>query len=114
MYLNLENKFNHIKDTFIQLKFKINEKITVCESMITEKDNLNDAQTGKEITKKYNLENKINDKLNEIDSDLKELKKELNSQKKKKDKFPDTETKEEILEKLNEKVQILKSKYKGE
>jgi len=111
---SIENKFNHIKDTFIQLKFKINEKITVCESMINEKDNLNDAQTGKEIAKKHKLDNEINDKLIEIDSDLKELEKELKAQKKKKDKFPDTETKEEILEKLNEKVHILKNKYKGE
>jgi DNA repair exonuclease SbcCD ATPase subunit len=114
MYLNLENKFNHIKDLFIQLKFKLNEKITKCESLMNEKENLNDAQTGKEIAKKHKIENEIDALLNEIDSDLKQLETELKAQKKKKDKYPDTETKEEILEKLKEKVQILKSKYKGE
>jgi len=52
--------------------------------------------------------------LGEIDSDLKSIEQELKSQKKKKDKFHDTDTKEEILEKLKEKVTIIKSKYKGE
>jgi len=112
--LNLENKFNHIKDIFIQLKFKLNEKITKCESLINEKENLNDAQTGKEIAKRHKLENEIEALLGEIDSDLKSIEQELKSQKKKKDKFHDTDTKEEILEKLKEKVTIIKSKYKGE
>ena len=52
--------------------------------------------------------------MGEIDSDLKSIEQELKSQKKKKDKFHDTDTKEEILEKLKEKVTIIKSKYKGE
>jgi len=52
--------------------------------------------------------------LGEIDSDLKSIEQELKSQKKKKDKFHDTDTKEEILEKLKEKVTIIKSKFKGE
>ena len=81
---------------------------------MNEKENLNDATTGKEISKRHKLENEIDTLLNEIDSDLKQLETELKAQKKKKDKYPDTETKEEILEKLKEKVQILKNKYKGE
>ena len=52
--------------------------------------------------------------MKKIDSDLKNIEQELKAQKKKKDKIHDIDTKEEILEKLKEKVTIIKSKYKGE
>lgn len=51
---------------------------------MNEKENLNDATTGKEISKRHKLENEIDTLLNEIDSDLKQLETELKAQKKRK------------------------------
>ena len=51
--------------------------------MMNEKENLNDAQTGKEISKKHKLENEIDSLLKEIDSDLKQLETELKGSEKK-------------------------------
>ena len=68
---------------------------------------------GEEIANKYKLKNKIEEKLKEIDNDLKILSDELNIQKKKKGKYSNIKNKEDIMKKLEEKVQIIKNRYEG-
>lgn len=79
-----------------------------------QKDKLNNANTGEELLKKKKLEEEIETLLNEIDSDLKTLSKELNIQRRKKGQYSDIKIKEDIMEKLEEKVQILRNKDKNE
>jgi len=84
--------------------------------MIDEKEKLekkNDQVNGEEIANKYKLKNKIEEKLKEIDNDLKILSDELNIQKKKKGKYSNIKNKEDIMKKLEEKVQIIKNRYEG-
>jgi len=84
--------------------------------MIDEKEKLekkNDQMNGEEIANKYKLKNKIEEKLKEIDNDLKILSDELNIQKKKKGKYSNIKNKEDIMKKLEEKVQIIKNRYEG-
>ena len=76
--------------------------------MLDEKDKLYDATSGKEIYKRKKLEKDIENLIDDIHSDIKELEIELKAQRKKPKKYKNIKTKEEILNLLKKKMQILR------
>ena len=82
----------------------MNEKIKKCEKLLSEKDKLLFANSGQEIYQKKLLEKKIEESLDELFSDLKNLSIELKAQKK-------MRTKEEILNLLKKKLQIMRYRF---
>ena len=82
-----------------------------CEVLLSERSKLKDATSGKKIMERKKIENNINSLLEDIRLDIKEMEKELKHQRKDPKKFPDVETKSEILNLLVKKKEILKSKY---
>ena len=113
-YIFLGNKYNDIKDTFERLKLQLNEKISKCETLLDQKEQLQDAQTGKELVELKKIENKIEDLLQLMEEEINDLEKELKSQKKKPKKYPDIETKDKIFHLLKEKINILKKTFNGD
>lgn len=93
---------------------QLNDKISKFETLLEEKENLEDAKGGKELMQLKKIEYKLEELIAEMDKDIISLEKELKSQKKKSKKFPDIKTKEQVYELLKDKVEILKRKNKGE
>jgi len=89
----------------------LNEKIKKCEKLLSEKDKLLFANSGQEIYQKKLLEKKIEESLDELFSDLKNLSIELKAQKKKPKKYSNLKTKEEILNLLKKKLQIMRYRF---
>lgn len=102
-----------MEDSFDKLKFKLNDKISECETLLEEKDKLDKKKSGKEVYMLAKINTKIENLIKEIENDIIELEKELKSQKKKK-KYTDIETKDKIMDLLKDKIKILKNKYNGE
>ena len=100
-----------MKDSFDRLKFKLNEKIKKCESLLDENDKLYDATSGKEIYKRKKLEKDIENLLDSIQSDIKDLDLELKAQRKKPKKYKNIDTKEEIMDLLKQKMKLLRYRY---
>ena len=82
-----------------------------CENLLGERSKLKDATTGKKIVERKKIEQKIESLFEEIRLDIKEMEKELKHQKNNRTKFSDIDTKNEILDLLKKKADILKSKY---
>ena len=104
------NKFVEVKDDFDRLKFKLNEKIKKCELLIDERIKYKNTQDGRKILARKKAEKKLDELYEDIDLDIKEMEKELNHQKKNPKKFPNINTKTQILDLLKKKLKILKSK----
>ena len=100
-----------MKDSFDRLKFQLNEKIKKCETLLDEKDKLYDATSGKEVYNRKKLEKNIESLIDEIHSDIKDLQLELKAQKKKPKKYKNIDTKEEILNLLKKKMQLLRYRF---
>lgn len=92
---------------------EINEKISKCESLLEQREILEERKKGgKELTEKNKLNKQIEEIMKQIESEMKELEKELNSQKNKN--CNDIITKERIYDLINQKIIFLKSKFNGE
>ena len=98
----------------MKLKFQLNEKISKFEALLSQKEKYDENATGKEIIEKKRIEEKLNDIESEFQKDIKNLEQELKAQKKKSNKFYDIEQKEKMVNLLKEKINILEKKYKGE
>ena len=109
----LENKYDDIKDKFTRLKYQLSEKLSKFDSFLLLKKNHEEKGEGRDIVEKHIIEKKLKQLDNEIEEDIKDLEKELKAQKKNK-KFHDIDQKEKIFKLLNEKINILQKKYKGE
>lgn len=93
---------------------QLNDKISKFETLLEEKENLEDAKGGRELMQLKKIEFKLEELIEEMDKDIINLETELKSQRKKPKKFPDIKTKEEVYKLLKDKIEILKKKYKGE
>ena len=111
---NIETKYDDVKDSFMKLKFQLNEKISKFEALLSQKEKYDENATGKEIIEKKRIEEKLDDIESEFQKDIKNLEQELKAQKKKSNKFYDIEQKEKMINLLKEKINILEKKYKGE
>ena len=111
---NIETKYDDVKDSFMKLKFQLNEKISKFEALLSQKEKYDENATGKEIIEKKRIEEKLDDIESEFQKDIKNLEQELKAQKKKSNKFYDIEQKEKMVNLLKEKINILEKKYKGE
>ena len=98
----------------MKLKFQLSEKISKFEALLSQKEKYDENATGKEIIEKKRIEEKLNDIESEFQKDIKNLEQELKAQKKKSNKFYDIEQKEKMINLLKEKINILEKKYKGE
>ena len=98
----------------MKLKFQLNEKISKFEALLSQKEKYDENATGKEIIEKKRIEEKLNDIESEFQKDIKNLEQELKAKKKKSNKFYDIEQKEKMVNLLKEKINILEKKYKGE
>lgn len=98
----------------MRLKFQISEKISKFETLLQQKEKLEDSSNGKDIYEKNKIKQKLEDLNKELIKDMNDLEKELKSQQKKQNKFHDLEQKKQILDLFKEKIQILEKKFNGE
>ena len=109
--MKIAKKYVEVKDDYNRLKFKVNDKMKKCETLIEERNKLKDATEGKKIMERKKIEKKIDSLIEEIKSDIKEMETEIKYQKKNPQKFTDIQTKSKILDLLKKKLDLIKSRY---
>ena len=105
--------YKAIKEGFDKKRFKVNEKLKEAETFMAKRDKIVTSILPEEIYERKKLESSIDKLLDEVDKGMKELDDELDAQKKKKGKYCDFSNKEEIINLMQKKYQILRSKLDG-
>lgn len=82
-----------------------------CEVLLEEKNRLANSQVPKEIMNRKKIEKNIESLLDEMNIDVNQMEIELSSQKKKPALNRNLDTKEEIVELLKKKIELLRNKY---
>ena len=105
--------YKAIKEGFDKKRFKVNEKLKEAETFMAKRDKIVTSILPEEIYERKKLESSIDKLLDEVDKGMKELDDELDAQKKKKGKYCDFSNKEGIINLMQKKYQILRSKLDG-
>ena len=108
------SKFNDVKDNFDRVRFQANQKMTDSETLLDQRDKLINSNNGKDIMEKKKIENKVDNLLDETQTKIKELEIELKVQKKRPKLYSNIASKEEMINLMKERLDLLKSRLSGE
>ena len=105
--------YKSVKDGFERLRFEINDNLKEVETLFIQRDKILLSTIPKEIFERKTLESKLETLLDEIEKKMKKLSIELKAQKNKTGKYGDFTQKEKMVELMEQKYQLFRSKLDG-
>ena len=105
--------YKSVKDGFERLRFEINDNLKEVETLFIQRDKILLSTIPKEIFERKTLESKLETLLDEIEKKMKKLSIELKAQKNKTGKYGDFSQKEKMVELMEQKYQLFRSKLDG-
>ena len=105
--------YKSVKDGFERLRFEINDNLKEVETLFIQRDKILLSTIPKEIFERKTLESKLETLLDEIEKKMKKLNIELKAQKNKTGKYGDFTQKEKMVELMEQKYQLFRSKLDG-